>query len=365
MKLVAPPPLPDELAVGFAGRIRTLNAIETVARTLKVVRSEFGGTDRVSSLSQLAAACSSSTASFALEHSMLPLSRAVTIYVGSKADARVAGTMMIRQGLLSLRENAMACPCCIDEDRKERGFSYWRRRHHLPGIDWCFLHQIPLQQSPKSTYHDQPWMALGQVDTSRHTEIQGEMKNTTLQRLARIQEHWLQMPHSIHAGALNLVLKNRCTELDLRCSQHGKRPVISDIALDVLPESWIKRYFPSLLEKRKGEFLQKIDGPAVDRHVAYPSFACALVLSVLFDNTHVAFEHIAAANEPYLHRNTPTSETAAHLALQTFQRGMGLIDACLRHGADQRAVERLLRLATGNQSDAEAVPKAALAVAAS
>lgn len=352
MKLVAPPPLPDELAIGFAGRIRSLNAIETVARTLAALRAEFDGTDRVSLLSQLAAACSSDTASFALEHSMLPLDRAVTIYVGSEDGARVARTMMIRQGLVSLRKNAMACPRCMEEDRKERGFSYWRRRHHLPGIDWCFLHQIPLLQASKDSYSNQPWLALDQAGAARHIEIDDEMQNPALQRLARIQEHWLRMPHSIHAAALNLVLKKRCTELDLRCGQHGKRPVISDIAREVLPGNWIARHFPSLLEKRIGEFLQKLDGQAVDRHVAYPSFACALALAVLYDDIGTPFEQIAIANKPYFHPNIPTSEEAAQNALQAFKRGLGLADACKRHGVDQLAVERLWRLTMFESSDA-------------
>lgn len=37
------------------------------------------------------------------------------------------------------------CPVCVEQDLNERGFTYWRIGHQIPGIDVCHLHHCYLQ----------------------------------------------------------------------------------------------------------------------------------------------------------------------------------------------------------------------------
>lgn len=42
------------------------------------------------------------------------------------------------------------CACCVQEDLKVFGESYWHRKHNLPFVDKCHLHHLPLLQIQKT-----------------------------------------------------------------------------------------------------------------------------------------------------------------------------------------------------------------------
>lgn len=42
------------------------------------------------------------------------------------------------------------CPSCVQEDLRIFGESYWHRKHNLPFVDVCCLHDLPLLQVPKT-----------------------------------------------------------------------------------------------------------------------------------------------------------------------------------------------------------------------
>ena len=42
------------------------------------------------------------------------------------------------------------CACCVQEDLKVFGESYWHRKHNLPFVDECYLHNLPLLQIQKT-----------------------------------------------------------------------------------------------------------------------------------------------------------------------------------------------------------------------
>jgi len=47
-------------------------------------------------------------------------------------------------GLLLGIGGARICPECADADFSQHNCSWYRRSHHLPGIDWCRAHRVPL-----------------------------------------------------------------------------------------------------------------------------------------------------------------------------------------------------------------------------
>jgi len=270
MDLTIPTPQDDELALGYAGRIATANNLRSVNRAIARLRADADPTEKSSNMELLAAACNQSNEEFAAKHSLLAITRAATILTGHDVEGPLTVGCNLRFGLLSPRDKAMACLDCAQGDlSSKRPYSYWRRSHHLAGVDWCLKHQTPLVAMDTSAYARQPSMTIDQGDISHHSDVYSELGNPVLQRLADIQRRWLQSGRTVHAPVLRNVLSSRCVELDLRVSQHGKREVISDRARDLLPITWVQRHLPELLVKRRTEFLQKLDGASVDRHVAY------------------------------------------------------------------------------------------------
>lgn len=70
-----------------------------------------------------------------------------------------------------LRQNRIGpflrfCPRCMWDDLQKRGFTYWRRRHQLPGVWVCDVHGGILLESPVSCNDfDQPGFGVAEVET--------------------------------------------------------------------------------------------------------------------------------------------------------------------------------------------------------
>ena len=346
MTFVMLPPFQDELAIGFTGRVGAFNALGSIEQTIKSLRAKNNEISKETKLAALARSCSMDYNKFVNAHSMFPLHRAVTKYVGHKDELVVEQSTIRLWGLRSLRVSAMFCMRCATSDVREQGVSYWHRHHHLPGIDWCLQHNSPLMYAPTHSYSTQPETVSKDLTQVNECTVDKEMMNPVLQRLAQVQRRWLETPSPIHAAAISMVFKNRCKELDLRLGQGGKRPVVSDLARSNLPDRWMEKHFPSLLTKRPEEFLHKLDGSVTDRHVAYPSFVYAMVIAVLFESIDLAFDLLEKANFPFRHPAASLSSSAVtseEKAVLSFLDGANLIEACRLYGVKQNNVESILR----------------------
>lgn len=322
MTVIIPKPLHDELLKGYLGRICCLNGI-----------------NRQIGLEELAAVSNMPLDQMLAEHSMLPLAQAIgkhAKFSNTTRWANVPGTQ------------AMACPSCIRSDARDQFVSYWRRHHHLHGIEWCVVHKEPLHHAPLATMKKLPDLApLRALERS----VEAEIDHPILQRLYEIQSRWLETEQPIHPAAACEVLKDRCADLGLRSSQSGKRPVISDLVRVRLPVSWISRFFPDLLTKVEGDFFQRIDGTGCDRHSCYLASSYALALAVTFESSEDALAALDRKNLGIIAMRASAKRTAAATgqdsavqdALESFVGGSPLALACRVHDVRHKDLEKLFR----------------------
>ncbi len=138
-------PMPDELAIGHGNRLAILNGQGKISNLIPILHGKFQqhGVDipGFSTLDLLANAVGMSTPAYTVEHSMLPVLR-VTAQPGNEfIHGSCEGIRLNRRlGMLIPRKFSCVCSICINEDLEKYGYSYYRRSHHLNGVDWCPKH---------------------------------------------------------------------------------------------------------------------------------------------------------------------------------------------------------------------------------
>lgn len=341
MNINLPIPLEDEVALGILGRFARLNGMPSLKWVIKSLKVATSTEKREPTLWLLAKACGLSQLEFAEAHSMLPVLYPVSRYVGSQRELSSTRNLAYLSGLSAPLGGLRWCPQCFAQDMKERGLSYWRRRHQINGIDWCVDHHVPLLNST----------AKSVVGPMAHESIQSQLvtpavmklerHNTALLRLQQIFLVWFQRRQPISLQVWTSVVGKRCRQLGLRVGEVGKRPVASDCIREQFPHSWLVRHMPEVADKVPGTYVRKVDGACVDKHVAYPALACAVLLTALFESTDDAMSELISAEEQFAIKPVPRKAIAD--AVVAFLAGTGLHEACDKFGANLLSVEDELR----------------------
>ena len=142
-----PIPLQDELALTLLGRFAQLNGMSSHQWAIRSMKFCFP--DQVESpvLTLLSAVCGVNSDEFAAAHSMLPVLYPTSGYIGSERGESNRRHLMSTYGLHVPTGTLRWCTECACQDIEKRGFSHWRRKHHIDGIDWCVEHRTPLLSS--------------------------------------------------------------------------------------------------------------------------------------------------------------------------------------------------------------------------
>lgn len=161
------PLLADELFLAYGHRVATENGLSGPAALRRLISKSVAkrptdenpmarGTRWLVEISGL------STESVVKWHTLVPL---VWHFAPAQGPQRILctfgdGSYLSRANSL-LADTARLCPDCVKEDRRFRGFTYWRRSHQVPGVDWCFKHnQILLENEAESPFSSSPESAL-------------------------------------------------------------------------------------------------------------------------------------------------------------------------------------------------------------
>ena len=121
---------------------------------------------------------------------------------------------MISLGSL-LRQNRIGpflrfCPRCMWDDLQKHGFTYWRRRHQLPGVWVCDVHGGILLESPvPCNDFDQPGFGAAEVETvfpARPAAYLNRRDWELAMLIAQGQRKCLQQPDEVN----RLLTGNRC-----------------------------------------------------------------------------------------------------------------------------------------------------------
>ena len=143
--------MPDELAIAHEGRRMHIVGVAKWNDHLSLMKSELAELISpvldVPRIEMLALVSGLDPTNYAQSHSMLAIHR-VAVQTGEIQPHGSAGSRIFsdKLGMKVQRSGAYVCNDCIDEDLAKNTTSWFRRSHHLIGIDFCPIHGTQLHQ---------------------------------------------------------------------------------------------------------------------------------------------------------------------------------------------------------------------------
>ncbi|CUR72914.1 hypothetical protein BN2905_21970 [Achromobacter xylosoxidans] len=140
------------------------------------------------------------------------------------------------------------CPACVQADEDTFGFAYWRRDHLVPGVDLCFVHDLPLVIF--KTEHRATAFIYAPGEESVDLEDTPSGLNETKTNVV-VQSYLSLLQRAIHAVSYFPGSFVRFQKRARRALGTGRiaEQVWVDEALERLrysvPEQWLIRHFPA------------------------------------------------------------------------------------------------------------------------
>lgn len=135
---------------------------------------------------------------------------------------QVASTKLSR----GYRTNLKICTACISEDLHTLGYSYLRRGHQIPGVNYCWEHQTRLKDTKTSEYRLLPH-EIAEIDAYDECSTPSCMDLEI--RYNQLLQHILKEPVRICLSQMLRALRRRTWALGYSSSQfkegEGKLPV--------------------------------------------------------------------------------------------------------------------------------------------
>jgi len=297
-------PMPNELAVGHEGRVAWLEGHSSAKETDEWIKSVLGSQSQdaiaIPRLHQLAVLSNMTPMQYARHHSMLPALR-----VASKAGTDhlhgddVSHSYSRRLGMLTQRRGAFCCERCIEEDLKEQRFSWFRRTHHLIGVDWCSVHGCPLVQvDDPLPFSRAPhiWLTKGKLNTL-DVAVPELPETGFLCRYVDISSALLLRDRPFPVEQINSQLAIRAASIGLRISKTGQRPLLSDRLGEQAPTLWLNQHLPLWKTKSPAQFFQRMDSLGSMKVVAGVGDAYAMALAALYDSAEEAMNALSSPHQ--------------------------------------------------------------------
>jgi hypothetical protein len=384
--------MPDEVAEGHAGRMARLNGLPSARALAGVVRrgTDLQEEEIAKTLLRLLAAADDSTADeYCQRHSLYPYRRMVTS-MDQKGFLESQRKQFLRPHLLA-HNKPRFCQVCASSDFAAHGFSWYRRRHDIPGIDYCVVHggtlfevdgEQPFSRLPHETLgseasalvrakhenistapvfirnYARAYLALGNVGSRLDKDgvamvlLQRSMKlmgGATTQKLSRIVTRqmtvcqapavWLQQfsfQQDLAAGLA--ALNNRRLEV---ANEHV---ALAIAALFKEPETAI-RDFQRIQVSPEFAMIRGVHGRQLRRLIRDPSWPSywrnASWLG--YQVSAVSSRNAAGVEWDMIPKLADLEQAGTWRALKSFCDGSSLRQACSMHGTDTAEIERFLR----------------------
>lgn len=235
---------------------------------------------------------------YARAHSMLPSHR-VAAKAGQIAphgsEAAVSFSRLL--GMETQKKGGYVCLDCIADDLATARFTWFRRAHHLTGVDWCWEHGTALSWVDSTNPFDSvPHLWRSDGKTKPMQVHQATLpKDGLVRRFVDIAIGLLSRPRPVSCTVLNGALAIRARKLGLRISEKGAAPLVSDRLMDQADADWLVGV-GSMENKRRGTFHNRIDIITKSPSVAGAGESYALVLATLFDSAQDALAVVSDAD---------------------------------------------------------------------
>lgn len=312
MSLIRPEPLPDELANGYAGRIRQHNGwIDEKSTMRELLRwsDRYGQTLRdVPPVKLLAKVAGMDLRTFVHEHSLLPLRRAVTRNSpGELLGGERQTTTLWSIAMRPMRPYAYFCPRCIAEDVGFHGESYWRREHQIPGRFRCVRHECALSYvSLSHAYLAGPAACLGAAQQAPQGSHDQRQSSNAIERYLDICSCLLHVDKPCDELAVSRVARARARSLGFHVGKGVvTKPLVSDRIKLSFDGAWLESVMPGLMSVPRGKFWSPVDQTLLGKRAGMSITAYALVFAALYDCADAAANAIISAEVlPTKHRPT-------------------------------------------------------------
>lgn len=367
-----PPPLGNEVARGYLGRINRLNGDLPIhilrQRLYDFFRDEDSQVGNRDWAPLLVKASGLSFEKFVREHTFLPFLRTVHPSAGI-AHGTSGSQFRMNIASIALPDNcARFCEICIQSDLRSTGTVYWRRHHQLRGVVLCIEHgSVLLQADQAALVRGMPSDVQELAIDIPHNVTEAAQTNDAIRRYAHICGALLNGINPISAKQAATRLAARAAVHGLRISAIGTKKTLSDLTIATVAGPWLAEFFPHLSNKRPGEYIAKFDGTCLSRNTSYHVSSYALALAVLWDCPDDAIDEfrrplnqvVAPTNsEVFVQENystnvildstllpnkTKNQEQILNDALRHFMSGVSLASASEQHGLHPTELEDVLR----------------------
>lgn len=299
--------MPDELALGLLGRLRALNGWEgrrmavATGHLRDALDSDGLTTDGLTNTGLLALAAGMPTAQFVRFHTLLPFR-----FVASDFGAHVpygspssAGTEQV-YGLALPTGRLFACRACASEDVDRWGFSWYRRAHQIPGLEWCERHLMPLSRiddDDPSGELPHTWFERGAVRDVSGRTLGLHCQKGALRRYLSVCSALLDREAPADSKALNRKLKTRANALGMGVDSEKHESKLKTAISTFADQDWISEHFPDIqkgeriAETRLGRLLR--DPRAVAQGADY-----GLLIALLYDDVDEAMDLLFGIRKP-------------------------------------------------------------------
>ncbi|HSH96841.1 MAG: TniQ family protein [Methylophilaceae bacterium] len=275
-------PLDGELISGYSGRLRVLNGYANMKRTWRALSDFHKKPMYLTHL--LAMSAQLDIVDITLNHSLLPYRRCstptVTYFIDEFKNPNYIDYNIFRTSGI----NPGFCRNCIQQDLSKHGYSYWRREHQVPGIDWCPEHEEPLQRtSDPNAFENLPIDFLNSQNFATEQIEQRPEAGSLVDRYIKISLALINNPIPILGRSNIRKLREYVEQLDAGIDFiHNKNGVpISTLVAERYPRNWLKRLCPDFETRRDNVWFDPIDNSLITG--AYTEMFI-LFVTMLFDN---------------------------------------------------------------------------------
>lgn len=308
----------DELWSGYLGRFGILNGESSRIGAEIMLHDYFQKSPiETSQISMLAQLYEFDVEYFVNNHTLIPITKYVE--VRSTADKKIDDRSLRILGGKTLKHRGCFCEECVKEDINYLGFSFWRRSHQLPGVDWCLKHQTPLCETQiKDNFYQQPAYHLANKNFKK-ADI-SSIQNPFVLKYVQLIQNIFDLPKSIKH--LDIALERKLKTLQSQTPKNCNSGRLSEIVLRDFPIDWLKKHFISLNNLFNGEHHHSYDEIDFYHHKNQPYPYLLLAAAAIYKDADNAIIEISK----YKPKSPATIKNPFNKA--------DLIDAYIEHQGD-------------------------------
>lgn len=245
--------MPDEYFSGYLERFSRANGLKNVQLAIKslknTVRKNYPELKYFSTIWFFSNALNISMNELIHRHTLWPLGKSLLSGAKCQLEEKTVLNTQKRNALPSNMENEYICRHCVEEDLKYWGFAYWRRSHAIPGIEWCSKHNKCLESAiSKKSFQNPPSFYISNNLTNSIEDSEINKQYPFLVRYMQITSDFVEVDILLDDQSAKSTIINKMKSNKPLGTKFFVSKEIDSLMSEKLPQNWIKKYHPSLLD---------------------------------------------------------------------------------------------------------------------